>query len=284
LDNDYLEVETPHRIPAPAPEAFIDAPASGDWFLHPSPELCMKRLMAAGFSRIFQICRCFRQQERGNKHLPEFTMLEWYTEESDYLDIMNQCEALIRFVALDNGFDSQIVYQDKAIDLHPPWQRLSVREAFETYASISMEKALLPGAFDQNLFDEVMASEIEPNLGREKPIFLYDYPASRGALARLKPKNRLLAERFELYIGGLELCNAFSELTDPDEQKIRFEKELNERRAAGRQVYPRPEKFLQSLKDMPKAAGNALGLDRLVMLFADTIRIDDVVAFTPEEL
>ena len=279
IDNNYLEIETPYRISAPAPEAQIDAVTSGNRFLHTSPELCMKQLLAAGYHRIFQICRCFRQQERGAKHLPEFTILEWYRVNTDYFDMMEQCEDLIRFLAdkLDSG--GLLVYQGAKIDLKKPWQRMSVSDAFNRFASISMEKALV-----QDLFDEVMALEIEPNLGYKKPLFLYDYPAEKAALAALKSDNKALAQRFELYICGLELCNAFTELTDSDEQRLRFKKEQDVRRSSGKQIYPTPEKFLKTLNDMPDASGNALGIDRLVMLFADSTKIDDVVAFTPEEL
>ncbi len=129
-----------------------------------------------------------------------------------------------------------------------------------------------------------MVDCVEPNLDQTKPLFLYDYPASLGALARLKPDNPAVAERFELYMGGLEICNAFSELTDPVEQRNRFAEEQHQRSKAGKRNYPPPEKFLASLEFMPESAGNALGVDRLVMLFADTAEIDDVVAFTPEEL
>jgi len=279
IENDYLEVETPCRIPAPAPEAHIDAEVSGDWFLSSSPELCMKRLMAAGYPRIFQICRCFRQKERGSKHLPEMTLLEWYTAGHNYFNMMDQCEDLIRFVAGLSGFEDFLVYQGNRIDLTPPWPRMSVRDAFEKFSSVSMETAML-----QDRFDRVTAFDIEPNLGYGKPIFLYDYPASAASLARLKPENRSVAERFELYISGMELCNAFSELTDPVEQRKRFEGEQKNRKQSGLQAYPLPEKFIESLQNMPEASGSALGMDRLVMLFADTTRIDDVVAFTPEEL
>ena len=139
-------------------------------------------------------------------------------------------------------------------------------------------------AVSQNRFDEVIALEIEPRLGIHKPVFLFDYPARHGALAKLKSQDPMLAERFELYIGGIELCNGFSELTDAAEQRDRFEKEQHLRRTLKKPVYPMPDKFLAALTDMPEAAGNALGIDRLVMLFADTDKIDDVVAFTPEEL
>ena len=280
FDRDYLEVETPIRIPAPAPEAHIDAVESGDEFLQASPELCMKRMLAAGIPRIFQICKCFRHGERGRLHLPEMTLLEWYQADRNYLDMMDGCEALINTVARMNGLKEDIlIYQGKEIKLAPPWPRISVSEAFEKFASMPVDEAL---AGDQ--FDEIMVEKIEPNLAQNRPVFLYDYPACRAALARLKPQDLQFAERFELYIGGLEICNAFSELTDPVEQQERFERENDQRRKAGKAVYPLPQKFLTALGNMPAAAGNALGIDRLVMLFSDSKQIDDVVAFTPEEL
>jgi lysyl-tRNA synthetase class 2 len=274
-----LEVDTPVRIPAPAPEFYIDAIPSSDWFLQTSPELCMKRLLAAGYSRTFQICKCFRHAERGKKHLPELTMLEWYRAGQNYRDLMTECEELIRFISHHLGRGDKIFYQGKEIDLQRPWKRMSVAEAFDQYAPTSMEKSLAKGSFD-----ELMVAEIEPNLGAPKPLFLFDYPASRGALARLKPENQAVAERFELYIAGLELCNGFSELINPVEQRNRFEKEQRRRKRAGQTIYPMPEKFLETLCEMPAAAGNALGIDRLAMLFVNTDKIDDVVTFTPEEL
>jgi lysyl-tRNA synthetase class 2 len=279
IDKDYLEIETPIRIPAPAPEAHIDAVESGNWFLQTSPEIYMKRLLAAGFPRIFQICKCFRQGERGRLHLPEMTLLEWYRLNSSYLDMMNECETLIGHIARQISSKNMISYQGSEIDLTPPWRRIPVAEAFEKFAPMTMAAAL-----ENDRFDEIMVEAIEPNLAQPQPIFLYDYPASRGALARLKPQDSRYAERFELYIGGLEICNAFSELTDPVEQRTRFEHEQERRRDSGKRVYPLPDKFLDALKDMPEAAGNALGMDRLVMLFADTKKIDEVVALTPEEL
>ncbi len=279
IKKDFLEVETPCRIPAPAPEIYVDAEISGNWFLQTSPELCMKRLLAAGYPRIFQICKCFRKNERGNRHLPELTMLEWYVSETDYSDMMDQTEDLVSFVAENIGCRNPLVFQEDKIDLKKPFIRMSVADAFNKFASIPLEKALM-----QNLFDELMAFEIEPNLGRKKAAFLYDYPASFASLACLKTDNPSLAQRFELYIAGLELCNGFTELTDHDEQRKRFEKEQNIRRKSGKTIYPMPDNFLESLKFMPAASGNALGIDRLVMLFADTTKIDDVVAFTPEEL
>jgi len=276
---DYLEVETPCRIPTPTPESHIDAQTTGDWYLQTSHELCMKRLLSAGYHKIFQICKCFRQNERGQRHLPELTMLEWYTAERDYRHMMKQCEELLLYVVLHTGGCKTIVYQEKLIDLAPPWTRMTVTDAFDRFASISLEKALR-----NNCFDEIIALEIEPRLGSQKPLFLYDYPACCASLARLKPGDPDIAERFELYICGIELCNAFSELNDPPEQRIRFEAEQKQRRNSEKKIYPMPEKFLTSLSHMPPATGNALGIDRLVMLLTDTPDIDDVVAFAPETL
>jgi lysyl-tRNA synthetase class 2 len=235
--------------------------------------------MSAGYPKIFQICKCFRKGERGKKHLSEFTLLEWYRAESDYMALMEECEEMVLSVSRDLGIGQSILYQQYHIDLKGPWERISVKEAFEHYGSMSMEKALAKGCFD-----EIMVEEIEPHLGLSKPIFLYDYPACFAALAKLSDGAPNFAERFEIYMGGLELANAFSELIDAGEQKIRFEKDQRERERLGKKTYPFPERFLESLSDMPSSAGIALGVDRLAMLFADTARIDDIVSFTPEEL
>lgn len=279
IERKYLEVETPIRIPAPAPEAHIDAVGTEGWYLQTSPELCMKQLMAAGYNRLFQICKCFRHKERGRKHLPELTMLEWYHAGGNYADLMVDCEELIGFIARQIAGGNSLSYQGQLIHLETPWPRMSVEQAFNRYTSLTVKEVLVKGSFD-----EVMVDKIEPKLGSPRPLFLYDYPAALGALARLKPQNKQLAERFELYIAGIELCNGFSELTDPAEQRTRFESEQNIRKSLNKSVYSMPQNFLISLNDMPDACGNALGLDRLVMLFADTADIDDVVAFTPEEL
>jgi elongation factor P--(R)-beta-lysine ligase len=279
IDRGFLEVETPHRIPAPAPESHIDAVSSGTWFLHPSPELCMKRLLAAGYGKIFQICRCWREGERGRQHVPEFTLLEWYRAGDDYQTLMEDCETLIQTLASKMGLGQRLTFHGQEIDLAGPWERLSVCDAFRGYSKVPMKEALELGHFDG-----VMVQEIEPRLGMKKPTFLYDYPAERGTLARLRKDDPSLAERFELYMGGLELANAFSELVDPEEQRERFLLEQANRRSLGKPVYPMPEPFLDELEEMPPSAGIALGVDRLVMVFLNAATIDDVVAFTPEEL
>jgi lysyl-tRNA synthetase class 2 len=276
---EYLEVETPHLIPALIPETYIDAVACGDSFLHTSPELHMKRLLAAGHPRIFQICKCFRDGERGSNHLPEFTMLEWYCRGMDYRRLMEECEELIVSVATDLGSGDVVNYQGVAIRLQRPWETISVRKAFASYAPMSMDKAVTG-----NCFDEIMVSSIEPHLGLTQPTFIYDYPASGSALAKQKKDDPALAERFELYMGGKEIANACSELTDPEEHHRRFLNVNRYRHSAGKSIYPVPEHFLQDVARMPHAAGIALGVDRLAMIFCDSPAIDDVVSFVPEFL
>jgi len=275
----YLEVETPLRIPAPAPESHIDAIPSLDWYLQTSPEICMKRMLAAGFERLFQISHCWREGERGKLHVPEFTMLEWYRSDSDYIDLMDECELLLRSVSEATGLGCKIGRNGVTVNLEGGWERLTVMEAFVRYGGISMEEAL-----KRDIFDEIMVEKVEPYLGIDRPTFIHDFPAERGALARLKPDDPSVAERFELYIAGIELANAFSELTDPKEQRQRFIEEREYRQAGDKRVYPLPESFLDELAQMPPAAGIALGVDRLVMLLTGAETIDQVVAFTPEEL
>ncbi|HKK90199.1 MAG TPA: EF-P lysine aminoacylase EpmA [Desulfobacteraceae bacterium] len=275
----YLEVETPIRIPAPAPEAHIDGFESEGWYLQASPEICMKRLVASGHEKIFQICKCFRKEAIGERHLTEMTLLEWYTANDSYTELMDQCRDLIRFVAEEIGAGQTISWNGHTIDLAREWERVSVADVFERHGPVSMDQAL----FDKS-FDEIMGFDIEPCLGTEQPCFVCDYPASMAALAKLTPPDNTLAQRFELYIAGIELANGFSELTDPAEQKERFEKEMAVRAQAGKAPMPMPEPFLKDLAAMPESSGIALGMDRLVMLFTDARSIDRVVAFTENEL
>ena len=271
----YLEVETPFRIPAPAPETHIDAIPSDGWFLQTSPELCMKRMLAAGYERIYQICRCWRAGERGVRHLSEFSMLEWYRADADYFVLMEETESLVRAAAAA----PVITYRGLSIDIEQPWERVTVAEAFRRYTGVSVDEALSDGTFD-----EIMVESIEPRLGLTRPTFIYDYPPCCAALARIKQSQPPVAERFELYIGGLEIANAFSELNDAAEQRVRFEAAAAERASFGKAPYPVAEKFLDALDEMPDSAGIALGLDRLVMVLLDAASIDEVVAFTTEEL
>ncbi len=275
VEEGCLEVETPHLIPANAPETHIDAVPAGGGYLQTSPELCMKRLLAAGYPRLFQLCRVWRGNERGGRHLPEFTLLEWYRAGSDYTSLMEDCENLLAAL-VPKG---RLTFRGETVGLTSPWERLTVTEAFARHASLPLEEAL-----DLDRFDELLALEVEPHLGRGRPTFLTEYPAQLAALARKKPDDPRVAERFELYIAGMELANAFSELTDPAEQRERFERDEATRRSAGKPPSPLPETFLRELASLPGAAGIALGVDRLVMLLTGADSIDEVVAFTPEEL
>ena len=251
----FTEVETPVRIPAPAPEPHIDCPPSGDWFLRASPELQMKKLLAAGMERIYQIGPCFRAGEKGRRHSPEFTMLEWYRTNADYSDIAHDAEELL----------AEVLKRDRA-----NVQRITVREAYRRWAGWDPVEA-----WDQDCFDFDMATKIEPNLPKE-PLFLTDYPAPAASLARLKSDDPRVAERWELYVDGIELANAFTELIDPVEQRRRFELAREERRALGEADYPLDEKFLDALARMPPSGGVALGVDRLVMLACGASSIADV--------
>jgi len=279
INHGFLEVETPLRIPSPAPEENIEALPSGNWFLQTSPELCMKRLLSAGYPRIFQISKCFRHSERGDRHLPEFTMLEWYAAQFGYHQLMDQCQTLLLSVCEDMGITKNLVWQNKKINMTPPWEKISVTDAFLKYSPVTLEKALA-----QDKFDEILVDYIEPHLSVNRPAFIYDYPADLASLARLSQNNPDVSERFELYIGGLEIANGFSELTDAREQKQRFEKALKIRAGKNWAPYAMPEKFLRSLAALPPCAGIALGIDRLMMIFTGKEKIDDVVTFTPEEL
>jgi lysyl-tRNA synthetase class 2 len=276
---DYLEIDTPLRLPVLAPEVWVEPENSGDYFLQTSPELCMKRLLAADHSRIFQICHCFRKGERGKLHLPEFVMLEWYRTGIDYHHLMDECEELIKSVILDCDSGPLFPGLVGRFLLDGSFERLTVGAAFDRYAKCSVEEAL-----SADRYEEVLVEQVEPNLGVGRPTFLYDYPASLASLARLKKDEPTVAERFELYLDGIELANGFSELVDPVEQRQRFEKDREAILASGRDPGPMPEKFLTALKDMPAAAGIALGLDRLVMVLTGAESIDEVVGFGPEEL
>ena len=279
ISRGYLEVETPLIIPAPAPEANIDAIKTEKDFLQTSPELCMKRLLSAGYDQIFQICKCFRNAERGHLHLPEFTMLEWYRAEADYFDLMDECQNMIKHVVNELGMGEIIEYQDIPINISGEWDRFTVKEAFKKFTATTSEKAINSGEFD-----EILVSEIEPALNNGKPVFLYNYPASQAALSKINREDPDVAERFELYMGGLELANAFSELTAVEEQRKRFLEEEENRKKRGKVRYPFPEKFINDLEYMPRSAGIAFGIDRFVMILTNSASIDDVVTFTPEKL
>ncbi len=270
----FLEVDTPIRQPLLIPEQNIVPVPSGTHFLQSSPELYMKRLLASGCEKIFQICRCFRYGERGRLHQEEFVMLEWYRLDADYTDLMLDCERLFCFLQSEMAEDVTF-----PVSLHEPWTRITVEQAFQNYCSVSPAKALEDGRFDLLLVEEV-----EPHLGRTKPAFLYDYPLELASLARPKSDQPDLAERFELYVSGVELANGFSELTDPVLQRSRFEEEYAKMGAGTGRTKNMPELFLRALERIDQAAGIAMGLDRLFMLFVGGNCLSDTVTFSTDEL
>lgn len=276
-DAGFLEVETPVRILAPAPELNIDAPASGACWLRISPELHMKRLLAAGCDRIFQIGPCFREGERGSRHAPEFTLLEWYRAPGDAEDILRDCTALVRQVVRRVTGGNVLTRDNARVDIAAPWQRLTVREAFLKFAGWDPV-----AAFDADRFDLDMVAKVEPALPKDRPCVLTDYPAPVAALARLKPGDPAVAERWELYLGGLEIANAYGELTDAAVQRARFLACNEARRQAGHPAYPLDEDFLAALEQgLPPCGGIALGVDRLAMLLCGAQTIDEVRPFCP---
>lgn len=281
----YLEVDTPIRLPVPLPEVHIKPFVSEGWFLHSSPEQCMKRLLARGYPQLFQICHCFRQEEVGCYHQAEFAMLEWYRTGWSYRELMDECvEFLRQLVGAVPGLDGvrdvdTLQWQGRPISLAPPWSRLTVAEAFYAYADMTVAEALAA-----DMFEEVLVTRIEPRLGWDTPLFLYDYPVELGSLARRKQDDDRVAERFELYIGGIEIANGFSELIDPEEQRRRFAAEMNKARELGNPYPELPEKFLADLANVGDTAGIALGLDRLFMLLLGCATVAEVVCMPAEEL
>jgi lysyl-tRNA synthetase class 2 len=272
---DFLEIETPVRIAAPALEQHIDAEPSGTAYLRTSPELHMKRLLAAGRSQIFQIGPCFRRGEYGPLHRPEYTLLEWYRAGTDYQGILADARDLIRAAATACGSPC-IQRNGVSIDWFAEWSVRTVSEIFLERAG--WDPAC---AWDADRFDLDLVEIIEPHLRTAGvPVVLSDYPAPAAALARLKPDDPLRAERWELYIGGVEIANAYSELTDPAEQRKRFAECATARAAAQREVYPMDHDFLAALDSgLPPSGGCALGIDRLAMILAGADTLDDVTAF-----
>ncbi len=305
---DFVEVETPALQVSPGLEPHLHAfavtlrepgGAAQPRWLHTSPEFAMKKLLTAGEPRIFQFARVFRDGERSALHHPEFTMLEWYRAGSDYRALMDDCEGLLAACAAAAGADT-LRWQDRASDPHAPWQHLTVAEAFQRHAGIDLPAtAPDPAApsFDrlaaaatragipphdgddwESLFFRIFLERIEPQLGAPVPTILRDYPVSMAALSRPSPRDPTVAERFELYVSGLELANAFSELTDPALQRRRFEADMDRKQALYGTRYPIDEDFLAALgAGFPDSAGIALGVDRLVMLCCGATDIEDVL-------
>jgi lysyl-tRNA synthetase class 2 len=271
----FLEVETPIRVPTVAPELHIIPFDSESWFLSTSPELYMKRLLTAGYGKIFQISHCFRKGERGQLHNPEFTMLEWYRTGADYLQMVSDTEQLVMTLIESLELDPVIHYKNQNIDLALPWPRITLRDAFLDIAGWDPVANPDPDRFDLDLVDRVI-----PGFNSSRPVVLLDYPSMQTSMARSRSGEPGVAERAEVFIGGLELANAYSELINVQELEERFQDEIERiQREQGRAI-AMPRRFLEAVTDLPECGGIALGMDRLVMLLCDAESMEEVMFFT----
>jgi elongation factor P--(R)-beta-lysine ligase len=304
----FFEVETGILQISPGNETHLHAPrteimrADGSRvsrYLRTSPEFACKKLLAAGEQKIFEFARVFRDRERGDLHLPEFTMLEWYRANAAYDAIMADTIVVIAHAAQATGIGS-FSFRGKRCDPFAEPELLTVASAFDRFAGIDLlatihggegdRAALAAAAKDRvriaeddtwsDIFSKVLVEHVEPNLGQERLTVLFEYPAPEAALARAKPSDPRVAERFEVYACGVELANGFGELTDAEEQRHRFTASMDEKQRRYGERYPLDDDFLAAVAHMPEASGVALGFDRLVMLASGALRIDQVV-WTP---
>jgi lysyl-tRNA synthetase class 2 len=267
----------------------LEAFASDDRYLITSPEFHMKRLLGDGFMRLYQICRCFRRGEMGELHNPEFTMLEFYAAGLSLEAMMKEIEEVIQNVAATinvskvqqgDGFRSVgSPYLTERCSLLQPWERISVDEAFRRHAGWSPLED-----FDEERFYFDLVDKVDRHLGGHVPTILFHYPAPLAMLAQLHPADARLARRFEVYIAGIEIANAFEELTDPDEQRRRFEADLERRRSQKKALFPIDEALLRALPHLPPCSGIAVGVDRLVMLLLGANSIEEIMAFPESRL
>jgi lysyl-tRNA synthetase class 2 len=267
----FLEVDTPLLVPSPGLDLHLDAVEAHGGYLITSPEYQMKRLLVAGVPRLFQVSHVFRRGELGARHNPEFTMLEWYRAFAGVDDVMRDTEELVADVCGALG---------SPVPLTPPFSRIAVCEAFARFASVPESDFFAMAESDSDAFFRILVEKVEPALASLGPTFLVDYPISHASLARAKPDDPRVCERFELYVAGIELCNGFGELTDPTEQRRRFALDQATREALAKPVYPVDERFVAALDEgMPPSAGNALGLDRLIALCLGEAEIARVMPF-----
>lgn len=309
-DEGFTEVETGILQKSPGNETHLHAPAadltsaSGDksrYFLRTSPEFACKKLLAAGEKRLVEFARVFRDRERGPLHLPEFTMLEWYRAGESYEAVMTDCVVVIAHAAQTSGIGT-LSFRGRTADPFAEPELLTVADAFTRFAAIDLLATIPDGRADRealaaaagncvrvaeddtwsDIFSKILVEHVEPNLGQGRQTILYEYPAPEAALARAKPSDPRVAERFEIYACGVELANGFGELIDAAEQRQRFTAAMDEKERRYGERYPLDEDFLSAMTRMPEACGVALGFDRLVMLASGATRIDQVVWTPPE--
>ncbi len=312
FDRKFHEVETPLLTGNPAAESYLEVfettlldrhrkPSKG--YLYTSPEMPLKKLLVAGIGNCYSLTKAFRNMEtQGNLHNPEFTVLEFYRVGADYRAIMKDIEALIVSIVRFLKKDSLVLtYQGKTMDMTPPWERLTVAEAFAKYAVINFDEF-----FDEQhareiakkkgytveekttweeLYNQILLNEVEPFLGCKKPTILYELPAAVAALSNKKQSDPRYCKRFEFYIAGLELGDAYDELTDPVEMERRFQEQIQEIKSRGKTTYNYDQDFVEALHvGLPRCSGIAVGVDRLIMLFADVTDIADTLFFPAGEL
>lgn len=312
-DQNFIEVETPALVKFPGMEPYLDVfktqfisanpndPAQ-DMYLNTSPEYALKKLLVAGYEKIFQITKSFRNKETGgNLHNPEFTMIEWYRAYASYEEIMQDMEGLVFNLARFLHEKGSFTFNGLEIDCKPPWPRLKVKDAFKIYAGVQYEdfedlekfrtiaqkKGYNVDAHTpyEDVFFMIFMNEVESKLGLDKPVILFDYPAAMAALSKKCLDDPRYAQRFEVYIAGMELCNAFTELNDPVEQRQRLEFERKERQKLGKDDYPVDQSFVSALEfGMPPSGGIALGVDRLIMLLTNTPDIRNILFFPHQDL
>ncbi len=304
----FVEVETGALQVSPGNETHLHAPrveltgadgAHATRYLRTSPEFACKKLLAAGERKIFEFARVFRDRERGDLHLPEFTMLEWYRADATYDAVMTDSVVVIAHAAQATGI-GRFSFRGQAADPFAEPELLTVAAAFDRFAGIDLLSTIANGEGDRaalaaaagalvriteddtwsDIFSKVLVEHVEPNLGRGRLTILFEYPAPEAALARAKQSDPRVAERFEIYACGVELANGFGELTDPAEQRRRFSLAMDEKQRRYGERYPLDEDFLLAMAQMPEASGIALGFDRLVMLASGAVRLDQVV-WTP---
>ena len=281
------EVDTPTLQPAPSDEVHLKCFQTGDFYLHTSPELAMKKLLVAGEKAIFQICHTYRDEPVSDTHSPEFTMLEWYRVGTDYSAMMKDTIAIVRACCKACGV-TNLRHNERICDPFKRWQKLTVEQAFKKYAGVNLWAKDLRAEAErigidcsdndtwEDIFFRIMLNKVEYKLGDGVPTILCEYPTQLGALARTKPGNTKVCERFEVYASGVELCNAFSELNDAKEQRERFKANYAERKRLYGWDDPMDEDFLMALEyGMPDASGNALGVDRLIMLISGAEKLSD---------
>jgi len=304
----FAEVETSILQVSPGNETHLHAPrtelvdadgARTTRYLRTSPEFACKKLLAAGETKIFELARVFRDRERGHLHLPEFTMLEWYRANASYDAVMADSVVIIAHAAQATGI-GRFSFRDRTADPFAEPELLTVATAFERFAGIDLLATVADGQGDReglaaavgqkvritpddtwsDIFSKVLVEHIEPNLGQGRLTLLFEYPVPEAALARAKPSDPRVAERFEIYACGVELANGFGELTNASEQRRRFTSAMDEKQRRYGERYPLDEDFLAAVARMPEASGVALGFDRLVMLASGASSIDQVV-WTP---